>query len=146
MFGRALGWGRAGAVISALLIVMSATAASAQIKLGPTVVPPKVFPMPQLTRPGGPSLTFPSLKPSITPSLSPTFKPVPTGPIVTAPVPLAPAPARVVRFRCEVAPNDQSCREPGTPDGGGSDDSNCSCSRDYCHLNNAGRRVCEKLR
>ena len=54
------------------------------------------------------------------------------------------APARVVRFRCEVAPQDQSCREPGASDGGGGDEE-CSCARDTCHTTAAGIRVCEKL-
>jgi hypothetical protein len=65
-----------------------------------------------------------------------------------ASVAAAPAP-RAVRFRCDVAPDDQSCREAGAPDGGG-DDSECRCGRDPCyeHYDAAAgytTRTCEKL-
>ncbi len=74
-------------------------------------------------------------------------------PPVAAPpaaVPAAPAaPAPVVRFRCELTPEAESCKEPGTPDGGG-DDAECTCARDYCYdrvdpATGASARVCEKL-
>ena len=56
---------------------------------------------------------------------------------------------RAVRFRCEVGPYDQSCREAGAPDGGG-DDAECRCGPDTCyeHYDAAGgytTRTCEKL-
>ena len=67
------------------------------------------------------------------------------------PAPAAPeaAKARTVRFSCEVAPYDQSCREAGVPDGGG-DDGECNCARDPCydHYDAAGgytTRICQKL-
>jgi hypothetical protein len=70
---------------------------------------------------------------------APVIAPQPAPP-VAAPA----APARVVRFRCELAPQAEACREPGAPDGGG-DDAECSCARDYCHTTETGTRVCEKL-
>jgi hypothetical protein len=79
----------------------------------------------------GLNTTMPSLKPA----------PMPTPPAAAAPA----APARVVRFRCEVAPNDQSCRKSGAGEDGGGGDEECSCARDYCHTTEAGTRVCEKL-
>ena len=63
----------------------------------------------------------------------------------------APAePAREVRFSCDLAPDAESCREAGAPDGGG-DDSECSCARDVCydHLDPStgqSHRVCEKAK
>ena len=74
----------------------------------------------------------------------PVIVPQAATPLEAPPVAAPAAPARVVRFRCEVAPQDQSCREPGASDSGGGD-AECSCSRDTCHTTAAGIRVCEKL-
>jgi hypothetical protein len=103
---------------------------------GAAITPPVLTP---------PVLTPPVLAPSVTapmpaPPIAAPAAPAPAAPAITAPA----APARVVRFRCEVAPQDQSCREPGTSDGGGGDE-DCSCARDYCHTTAAGIRVCDKL-
>ena len=57
---------------------------------------------------------------------------------------------RLVRFRCEVAPQEESCRgRTEAPDGGG-DDSLCDCSKDYCYSDpdpttGLMRRLCQKL-
>jgi hypothetical protein len=107
----------------------------------PPVVPPNVGTV-------GTSLA-PSVTPSLTPSLSPSIPPsvTPSLPAATAPAAVTAAP-RAVRFTCEVAPNDQACREPGAPDGGG-DDTECRCGRDPCydHYDAAAGytiRTCEK--
>jgi hypothetical protein len=70
--------------------------------------------------------------------LAPTIKPY-SAPLV------APAPVvRSVRFWCDVAPQQESCREhTETPDGGG-DDSECNCMRDHCYYTDTGRHICEK--
>jgi hypothetical protein len=78
------------------------------------------------------------------PSLSPTLRAPAITPQVAPPVAAPAAPARVVRFRCELAPQAEVCREPGAPDGGG-DNAECNCARDYCLTTEAGNRVCEKL-
>ena len=145
MLGRVQGPGLTGALVAALLLVaaglVSTSSASAQaVKLPSTGgAPTPVLPMPSLPMPGtGP--TSPTLTPSLTPSVIPTLPPAVAVPQVAAPVPAA----RVVRFRCELAPQDQSCREPGVGDGGG-DDGECNCARDYCYTSRAGIRVCERL-
>jgi len=55
-----------------------------------------------------------------------------------APVTVAPA----VRFRCQLDPGAEACKEPMGADGGG--DEECNCSRDHCRDDPAGYRVCEK--
>jgi hypothetical protein len=102
-----------------------------------------IGPTPHLP-PLAPAITTPVIPPLASPPLA---APLPTAPPVAAPVtPAAPAaPAAVVRFRCEVAPQEQACRDPGAaPDGGGGDDSECSCSRDYCYYTESGTQICEK--
>jgi len=71
---------------------------------------------------------------------------LPKAPVLTpqTSAPVAAAPARIVRFRCELAPQEQACREPGSADGGGDDE--CNCTRDYCYTASTGVRVCEKSR
>jgi hypothetical protein len=97
---------------------------------------------------GGPGLIgpLPPVPPAMqAPTLSPSIAvPQPAPPIAVPAAPAPAAPARVIRFRCELAPQAEACKEPGAPDGGG-DDGECSCDRDYCHTNEAGIRVCEKL-
>jgi hypothetical protein len=89
---------------------------------------------------------LPPLPPAMqAPVLSPPVAAPQVAPPLAVPAAPAPAaPARVVRFRCEVTPQDQSCREAGAPDGGG-DDAECNCTRDHCTTTEAGIRVCEKL-
>jgi hypothetical protein len=117
--------------------------ATGTVHTPPRVVPPSV----------GPTVTSPSLSPSLTPSLPPSLSPsIPPSVSPSLPAPTAPTAVtapRAVRFSCEVAPNDQSCREPGAPDGGG-DDAECRCGRDPCYddYDAAGgytTRTCEKL-
>ncbi len=97
-----------------------------------------VAPLPQIP-------TAPAIAPTLPPPLP---APVPAAPEATPPVGVPAAPARVVRFRCNVAPEAEACREPGAPDGGG-DDSECSCAKDLCYdqldpATGKSHRVCEK--
>jgi hypothetical protein len=101
---------------------------------------------------GGAGLTpaLPQLPPAYSPP-PPAVMPMPT------PAPASPArgaatpamPAKAVRFRCDLAPAAQTCKEVGKPDSGDGD-SNCDCAHDYCH-DEAGpepgqsHRVCDKL-
>ena len=102
---------------------------------------------------GGAGLTpaLPQLPPAYSPP-PPAVMPMPT-PAPASPAPATPTPAtpaKAVRFRCDLAPAEQTCKEAGTPDAGGDGDSNCDCARDYCH-DEAGpepgqsHRVCDKL-
>jgi|JRHI01.1.fsa_nt_gi hypothetical protein len=136
---------------AAVAVVTLAATASAQT----VIEPPRLPNGPGTSGVGGgaglipPMPEFPAAQ-SMTPALPPAVAaPLPAAPPVAAPA--APAePAREVRFICDVAPDAESCREAGSPDGGG-DDSECSCARDVCydHLDpSTGRahRVCEKLK
>jgi hypothetical protein len=106
----------------------------------PVLVPP-MAPVPQLPTGAGGSPS--GLAPAV-----PDFHPAPA---IVAPTPVAPAapaaatpePARLIRFRCEVAPGDSACRDQAPPDAGGSDES-CDCARDFCYADAAGARICEK--
>ena len=69
--------------------------------------------------------------------------PTPVAPAAPAPAAATPAPVPLIRFRCEVAPGDSTCREQAPPDAGGSDES-CDCARDFCYSDPAGARFCEK--
>jgi hypothetical protein len=69
---------------------------------------------------------------------APVIAPQPVPPVATPA-----APAATIRFRCELAPQAEACREPASADGGG--DEECSCARDRCYMTEAGNRVCEKL-
>jgi len=137
--GRRLAW----AVVVVLACGLSSTAIAQHVVTEPPRVgaPPGMPPAGGGGTGGGAGLLapMPELK-STLPSVAPV--PVPTPPAVAVPaVPATP----VVRFRCEVAPEHQSCREPGAKDDGGGGDDECSCARDYCHTTAAGMRVCEKL-
>jgi hypothetical protein len=136
---------------AAVAIVVLAATASAQ-----TVVEPPRLPNGPGTSGvgGGAGLIPPMPEFSATPSMTPTLPPPAAAPLPATPpvaAPAAPAePAREVRFSCDVAPDAESCREAGSPDGEG-DDSECSCARDVCydHLDpSTGRsqRVCEKAK
>lgn len=72
------------------------------------------------------------------PQVSPAAPAVPAAPSVEAPRPAAP----VVKFRCQLDPGADACREPSASDGGG--DGDCNCARDYCYDDPAGYRVCQK--
>jgi hypothetical protein len=140
---------------AAVVFVLLAGSAGAQTVI---VEPPKLPTGPGTSGVGGgaglipPMPEFPAA-PSMTPALPPPVAaPVPAPPPLAAPAaPVAPSePAREVRFSCDVAPDAESCRETGAPDGGG-DDSECSCARDVCydHLDPStglSHRVCEKAK
>ncbi len=99
---------------------------------------PIITPMPTIT-------VTPSLTPSFTPSVAPVIAPAPAL-VAPAPAPSIASPvARSVRFRCEVLPQDQSCREHSEAPDGDAHDDQCDCSRDYCYPAPDGNRVCEKL-
>jgi len=105
--------------------------------------PPRVG-APPFTPPGGGGIGGGA---GLIPKLPSPALPSVTAPPLAVPAPAVPAPAapaRVVRFRCDLAPEAQSCKEPGSSDGGGGDEE-CNCARDYCHTGPAGNRVCEKL-
>ncbi len=85
---------------------------------------------------------------AIAPTLPPPVS-VPAAPELSPPEAAPAEPARVVRFRCEVAPQAETCREARAPDAGGGDDSECSCARDVCYdqldpATGLSHRVCEK--
>ena len=63
-------------------------------------------------------------------------------PALAAPVAAAGGANAPVRFRCEVAPSDQSCREPRAPPDGGGDDAECRCGpRPLLRALRRGRRL-----
>jgi hypothetical protein len=136
-----------GRLARVALIFALATLAFATTTLAQRVVPGTPAPkVPTILPPGGGASgvgggaglipAMPQMR-----SIAPPPAAAPVAPPAAAPA--APvAPARVVRFRCEVAPEAETCREPGAPDGGG-DDSECSCARDHCRPTETGIRVCE---
>jgi len=126
------------------LLVPSLTATAIAQRVVPET--PRVSPVPVPPGGGGVGGGAGLIAPQpMTPGGLPTLPTLPTlSPTVPA-APAAPA-ARIVRFRCEVAPQDESCRDPGAPDDGGGDDSQCDCKRDTCYTNAAGTRICEKAR
>ena len=128
-----------GALVAGLLVLAGGAMAQpvelpAGIGTTPVITPVPVMPM--VT----PSLTTPSLTPIVTPTLAPpaTFNPT-VAPPIAAPV------ARSVRFRCEVLPQDQSCREHSEAPDGDAHDDRCDCNQDLCYPAADGNRVCEKL-
>jgi hypothetical protein len=133
---------------AAVAIFMFTAMASAQT----VIEPPRLPNGPGTSGVGGgaglipPMPEFPAAR-----SLSPTLPPPVAAPLPAPPPVAAPAePAREVRFSCDLAPDAESCREAGAPDGGG-DDSECSCARDVCydHLDPStgkSHRVCEKAK
>ena len=160
-FARSCGGRLASAAVAFVLLSCSAMAQRVIVE------PPRVYtPLPPpvgttgigggagLTLPN-PATTFAAPPPAVMPApAAPALPaPAPALPVPTAqPLPAAPAPTppTQVRFRCELAPEDQSCKEEGVHDGGDGGDSECNCDRDYCH-DEAGpepgqtRRVCDKL-
>lgn len=93
-------------------------------------------PMPPPLPPMAPTLTPPALP---TPVLPTPVVPPP----VAAPQPATPAAPAVVRFRCQLDPGAEACKEPPAADGGGGDEE-CNCARDYCYDDPTGFRVCQK--
>jgi hypothetical protein len=158
MGGKAQLCGKLAMAVGALAVSLAVGQASAQgvgvtgTVRSPSVSAPGVGAVgvsPSLSPSIAPSLS-PSLTPSVTPGVSPSLSGAVAAPPAAAAAPVAAAPVAspVVRFRCEVAPYDQSCREPGAPDGGG-DDAECRCGRDPCYDRYdaaAGytTRICEK--
>jgi hypothetical protein len=136
---------------AAVTFVLLAGAASAQTVI---VEPPRLPPAPGTSGVGGGAGLIPPMPqlptaPAIAPTLpAPLPAPVPAAPEATPATPPA-EPARVVRFRCDVAPEAETCKDPGASDGGGGDDSECSCTRDLCYdqldpATGHSHRVCEK--
>jgi len=138
--GGPLVWAVMACIALTVSLAESATAQRLDPKTGGTGGGPGVI----APGPGGIGAGPGLIAPMPQPSLSPTLPAPAITPEVAPPVAAPAAPASVVRFRCDVAPQDQSCREPGAPDGGG-DDSECTCARDRCYTTEAGNRVCEKL-
>jgi hypothetical protein len=130
------------AVFFALLtIAPTHLAAQKLVPTAPVLVPPKV-PMPQLPAGTGGGASLAPAMPDFTPAPA-LVAPPPVAPAAPAPAAATPAPAPLIRFRCEVAPGDSSCREQAPPDAGGSDET-CDCARDFCYTDPAGARFCEK--
>jgi hypothetical protein len=148
--------------------VVLAGAASAQ-----TVVEPPRLPAQPGTNGvgGGAGLTAPLPLPMPTPNPSTLPPPLPAPSTTTLPPPLpaptpvvpeagppaaapaapaeAPAPARAIRFKCDVAPEASGCKDPAAADGGDSGDSQCDCAKDLCYdqldpATGKQHRVCEK--
>jgi hypothetical protein len=124
----------------------------------PTLAPPAPLPGTTTGIGGGAGLALPQPM-TMAPAAPTAVMPMPSSaPPVVAPSPAPAAPveaspaaaAKGVRFRCDLTPEDHSCKEAGTPDGGGDDSSTCDCARDFCH-DEAGpgpgetHRVCDKL-
>ena len=130
-----------GVGVSALLSVLCLTVAVAPADAqryrrpgGPTTV---ITPLPRgpLSDFGSPTLgsTLPDLPPAL------KIEPQPAAPaVVELPT------VRIIRFRCDLAPDSRECKNPDSGDGGG-DDETCNCARDICRINGTGNRVCEKL-
>jgi hypothetical protein len=147
------------AALASALLLLAATSALAQtVELPGGAGMSPVTPLPGTV--GGAGAAGPGLSPGLSPpGLTPTLVVPSVPPPVAEPPVAAPAPAaagpvaatpRVVRFRCDVAPQEQSCREKAEAPDGGDDDSECSCAHDLCldQTDPAGgppRRICEKL-
>lgn len=128
--------------VSALLNVLCLTVAVAPADAqryrrpgGPTTV---ITPLPR-----GPLSDFGS------PTLGPTLPDLPPTPTIETqpkpPVAVQRPTVRIIRFRCDLAPDSRECKNPDSGDGGG-DDEMCNCARDICRTTRIGNRVCEKLR
>lgn len=124
----------AAVFVAVLTLVPAQVGAQRAVPTAPVLVRP-MAPVPQL-----PTGTGGALAPAM-----PDFTPAPAvvAPTPVAPAAATPAPAPFIRFRCEVAPGDSTCREQAPPDAGGSDES-CDCTRDFCYSDPAGTRFCEK--
>ena len=138
-FDRLLERGRWHQLAIALFVVLFAVTAAPSMaqRVAPIEVVP-VRPGPPVAPPGSLPLEPPKLTPQTMP-ITPQVV-VPVTPQAVAPAPAVPAP--IIRLRCEVAPDETTCREPPPPDGGDSD--TCDCARDLCYNDGNGTRVCEK--
>jgi hypothetical protein len=126
----------AAVFVAVLAVAPAPVLAQKLVPTAPVFVPPRA-PVPQL-----PTGTGGALAPAM-PDFTPSPAPTPTAPAAPAPAAATPAPVPLIRFRCEVAPGDSTCREQAPPDAGGSDES-CDCARDFCYSDPAGARFCEK--
>lgn len=127
--------------VSALLNVLCLTVAVAPADAqryrprGPTTV---ITPLPR-----GPLSDFGS------PTLGPTLPDLPPTPTIETqpkpPVAVQRPTVRIIRFRCDLAPDSRECKNPDSGDSGG-DDEMCNCARDICRTTRIGNRVCEKRR
>lgn len=125
------------ALLSFLFLTVAVIPADAQ-RFSPKAPPPAIRPV--LPAPL-PDLGSPPLGPTL-PDLPPTPK-IETQPVPPAAVQLPSV--RVIRFRCDLAPDSYECKNPDSSDGGGEDET-CKCARDICRVNRIGNRLCEKLR
>ncbi len=105
-------------------------------------------------RPGGPTTVItplPPVSPSDfgSPTLGSTLPDLPPTPTIKTqpkpPVAVQRPTVRIIRFRCDLAPDSRECKNPDSGDGGG-DDETCNCVRDICRTTRIGNRVCEKRR
>jgi hypothetical protein len=131
-----------------VILSLSLTPASAQ-RVVPEVPTPGAAGMGGAAGVGGgaglkPAMPMPEMRsaPMAVPAAPSVTPAAPVAPAESVPEPVKPA-APVVKFRCQLDPGAEICREPGAADGGG-DDGECSCSRDYCYDDPAGYRVCQK--
>ncbi len=127
--------------VSALLTILCLTVAVVPADAqryrprGPTTV---ITPLPPVPPSDFGSPTLGSTLPDLPPALK--IEPQPAAP-ATVQLPAV----RIIRFRCELAPDSRECKNPDSGDGGG-DDETCNCGRDICRTNRIGNHVCEKLR
>jgi hypothetical protein len=141
--------------VAALSLVLLAGAAAFAQRVVPEAPPTSPAPLPPTGggTGGGAGLipTLPGLGAS--PSVAPPPAPAPVAPQVAPAAPQAAppvavpgtppgVPAPIIRFRCEVAPGQSTCKEQPPSDGGGGDE--CDCARDLCYSDGAGARICEK--
>ena len=105
-------------------------------------------------RPGGPTTVITPLPRGPlsdfgSPTLGPTLPDLPPTPTIETqpkpPVAVQRPTVRIIRFRCDLAPDSRECKNPDSGDSGG-DDEMCNCARDICRTTRIGNRVCEKRR
>jgi hypothetical protein len=153
---------------AAVAFVVLAGAAVAQTVLEPPRAPAQPV-VPGNGLGGGAGLMAPLPMPIPTPSTLPPPLPAPTTTTLPAPLPAptpvapeaappvatpaapaeAPAPARAIRFKCDVAPEAAGCKDPAAAEGGDGGDSQCDCAKDLCYDQldpgtGKSHRVCEK--
>jgi len=130
----------------ALLTLLAVPAGAQGVRIEPVrpvpIAPPPVALPPAVTAPGlgGVLQTLPDA-PTLTPQQLPSAAAPAAAPAARA------APTQVVRFRCKLPLQAQTCRKPASSDGddGGGGDEECNCAHDHCYWDDRRQRVCEKL-
>jgi len=126
------------ALLNVLCLTVAVAPADAQRYRRPGAPTTVITPLPR-----GPLSDFGS------PTLGPTLPDLPPTPTIETqpkpPVAVQRPTVRIIRFRCDLAPDSRECKNPDSGDGGG-DDEMCNCARDICRTTRIGSRVCEKLR